>query len=316
MGAAIAAFIVLTFTALVFGGFRRLVYWISGALTPLDAPGGVTATGPSMPAHFQHGTMASGSTPAAFEAHRDGICECHGHRYSAIMLFDLVRPPHWADLAVGPSGERVSGQCLLLGCDACVGEARRYRAFHWTRKNQPDHPSWASASLYPWLLKTQYFRMAKDFAMPWIPDAAVPDVPPGLEDGGWLRPLVDELAAANPAVTVAPRISASLRRAVLMRVNTALTTESGLPDDDVFVAADSGGATAIVSGGLHDGGTGGAGFVPWSAMDKIVLSPSGCDVSVNGKKVTNPFFKQEKQRRYARAFLAVLEPMRDARRSA
>jgi hypothetical protein len=86
-----------------------------------------------------------------------------------------------------------------------------------------------------------------------------------------------------------------------------------LATDEVLVVADSRGHVAITAAGLLDESLMNTRFVRWGEMGNLTISASDTYVEIEGKRVHNPFFRAEKQQRYARALFALRQQMRDSR---
>lgn len=153
---------------------RVMKHTITGDLKPLVPPGGQLDAASRTPVAFVSGTDPNANPPAEqFVQYRGTSCEIHGKPYNALTVFRLIEP---TDRGFWSPHLEVVGRCFLLSCADCVAEAHRWAAFAWRRDNQPEHPSWASAALYPFLLKERYFELDDGVVRPyWDVTEAAPN---------------------------------------------------------------------------------------------------------------------------------------------
>jgi hypothetical protein len=310
VGGFFATVIVLGLLALFFAVLRWIGYAATGRLKPLTSPLEDADPTARTPVAFVDDPDDKVTPIAAFERYKGAICELHGSPYCAVSVFKLVRPPSSFDVggAVGPT---TKGRCYLLSCTACVTEAYRWRAFVWARDNQAVHPDWASAALYPFLLKSQYFELDDEVARP-IWDSALPAPPTPLAGAlDRLEPKLADLAACGDGISVAPALSAEALRSVLQDINRKPDSARVLLAGDV-VAVKKGlvDSFAITLDGFYEV-SGSVRLTAFDSMGDLALSKDGLSVVAGGRKLKSPFIRVERRKRFATALHAVLSDMRN-----
>jgi hypothetical protein len=202
----------------------------------------------------------------------------------------------------------------VLGCDGCLEEARKWRAFEWSRRNQSHHPEWASAALYPWLVKTYSFELSNTLSLPYgdVPPPE-PWVPVALQIGGALRSPMDELIAISSDVSSLPQLSPDAIREVVRAMNKARPKDPVVTTEGIYAVKRGSGWFVMNDRGCHFG----AGarqrlhYCAWTDVAEITLSDKSGDVVVDGQRMGNPFLVGEKRRKYGAALYRVLLVMRD-----
>ena len=312
MAGAVAAFIVLALAGLFFGGIRYVIYIITGALKPLEPMREADHQAARLPVTMAPHAGASTSLPDMFESQRGQSCPQHGEPFTRIISFTRMRAAHWTE--IGGHGVSESGRCYVLGCDGCLEEARRWRAFEWSRRNQSQHPDWASAALYPWLVKTYYFELSNTLSLPYggAPQPE-PWVPAALQIGGALRSPMDELIAICSDVSALPQLSADAIRDVVRAMNKARPKDPVITTEGIYAVKRGSGSFVMDERGCYfvAGARERLHYRAWTEAAEITLSEKGGDVVVDGQRIGNPFLVSEKRRKYAAALCRVLLVMRD-----
>lgn len=312
MGGFFAVVLLLALAGVVLGVVRWAGFAVSGKLKPLS-----TRFGPDDPVGRSPVVFVAGNGPASPPADtldriREDLCELHRKAFCAVTIFRLIRPSSSLDVAPA-NGLDVRGRCFLLSCADCVTEARRWRAFLWRRDNQAHHPQWASAALYPYLLKSLYFEIDDEVATP-MSGLALPPASSSVDEThmAGLMPKLHDLKACGDEVSVVPELSPDALRCVLRSVNKKPQGQSLLLADAVVAIAKGLESLAITTDGLYEVSAGWESIrrTSYEAMNDVTLSPDSSDVLVNGRKLFNPFFKHDRRRRFASALHPVLVQMR------
>jgi hypothetical protein len=307
MDRVLAAVVLAVVTVTFFGVLRFLGYAASGRLKPLVSLRGHDDPAARAPVVFLEPFQEAAQAYAQFERHRGTSCAMHDRPYCAVSVFRLVRPSGAFD--PGWTGETLLGRCYLLSCQDCVAEAYRWRAFAWTRENQVQHPAWASAALYPFLLKKRYLELDDDVARP-IWDGVLPERPvPLAERVEGLQARLADLSACGDGISVAPDLSADALRAVLRAVNQKVAPSDLLLADRIVAVRKGIEGFALSSEAFYDV-SGKVRRTSFEAMSDLALSAHGLDVVAGGRKLTNPFSKLDRRRRFAAALHGLLADLR------
>ena len=313
MSQTMAVVFLLAIAALSLWLVRGLLFTISGKLKPLSPPLGQGDPASRIPVAFIPGSEAGATPPFdQFDRFRDNTCEIHRKPFCALTVLKLMRPAHQLDFDPNANAV-VKGRCFLLSCVDCVAEARRWRAFVWRRDKHSQHPAWASAALYPWLLKNQYFKLEDEIARPHFGGTLPPlALPFGSEDAPGLLSKLSDLASSSEEVSVVPELPEQALREVLRAINKRRQGEAVLLADGVIAIRKGAGSFAVAIDAFYEVSEVRKTVrrIPYDAMSDLALSENAYDVLLGGKKVSNPFVLPERRKRFATALHALLCEMR------
>lgn len=146
-----------------------------------------------------------------WEANREKKCPLHSQAYCGMVIMPIVEPAQAYNILSTTS--KLQGCLHIASCPACMKIALplKTNVFVWSRKNDAEHPAWASTHLSPHLLGRRYAQVA-----------SVLEVNP--QDETWHEQLDPEMTTA---VGDTEGLSSAL--AILERCTPHLLTKRNLP---------------------------------------------------------------------------------------